>query len=139
MGVTELARRDIQSKVPQGMAAVQGAVVSWASGVAEANRKMADDLEELGPMGSDSRNLHERLVESLRLEAGGFDDVAARVRALAADDRFPERYEQVMASRGGNSDGVGALFKQIVETPELSEAFRSNEVCSDRQGLARAK
>ena len=139
MGITELARRDIQSKAPQGMAAVKDAVVRWASLAATSNRKMADDLEKLGPMGSDVQNPHERLIRSLRLEAGGFDEAADRLRALAADSKFPERYEQVMASRGGNSDGADVMFKQIVETPKYAEAFRTNKVCSDWQGLARGK
>jgi hypothetical protein len=80
MGVVQVARREIQSKVPQGMAAVKEAVVSWASLAASSDRKMADDIEKLGPMGSDVRNLHERLIQSLRQEAKGFDEASARTR-----------------------------------------------------------
>lgn len=137
MGVVELARLEIRGKVPQGMGAVKGAVVSWASMAAVSNRKMADDLEKLGPMGSDVRNPHDRLVKSLRLEAKGFDEASGRLQALAADDKFPERYQQVMASRGGNSDGADMMFKQIVETPKYTESFRANKVCTDWQGLAK--
>lgn len=138
MGVVEVARLEIRGKVPQGVGAVKEAVVRWASAAAVSNRKMADDLEKLGPMGSDVRNPHDRLVKSLRLEANGFDEASGRLRALAADDKFPERYEQVMASRGGgNSDSADVMFKQIATTPKYAEAFRANKVCADWQAMAR--
>lgn len=137
MGVVEAARLAIQGVAAQGPAAVKEAVVRWTSTAAASNRKMADDIEKLGPMGSDVRNPHERLIKSLRLEANGFDEAAGRLRALAADDKFPERFQQVMASRGGNSDGADMMFKQIVEIPKYTEAFRANKVCTDWQVLAK--
>lgn len=138
MGVVEVARREIQSKVPQGMAAVKEAVVSWASLAATSDRKMADDLEKLGPMGADTRNPHDRLIQSLRKEAKGFDEASARLRAQAADDKFPERYQQIMVGTG-TSENARALFKQIVDVPKYGEAFRANEVCVNWQVLAGGK
>lgn len=140
MGVVEVARLEILSKVPQGMAAVKEAVVSWASAAAVSNRKTADDIEKLGPMGSDVRNPHERLIQSLRQQAKGFDDASTRLQALAADDKFPERYQQAMVmsgATGGSSENVQALFKQIVETPKYAATFRANKVCTDWQALAK--
>ncbi|MFS8099777.1 hypothetical protein LFM09_21865 [Lentzea alba] len=138
MGVAELARHDIQSKVPQGMAAVKEAVVLWATTAATSERKIADDLEKLGPMGSDVRNPHERMIKSLRGSAEGFEDAAQRLRALTADDKFPERYEQVMASSQSSArENTALMFKQIVETPKYAEAFRASKVCADWQGLAK--
>jgi hypothetical protein len=141
MGVTEIARRDIQGEAGKGRAAVKDAVVRWASMAATSNRKMADDLEKLGPMSSDVQNPHERLVKDLRLQAKGFDEAAERLRALAADDKFPERYQQVMATTadGGTSENLRALFKQIVDVPKYTQAFRANKVCADWQALAGGK
>ncbi|MCR3747401.1 hypothetical protein [Lentzea californiensis] len=140
MGVAAIARADIQGKAAQGMAAVKDAVVRWASMAAVSDRTIADDLEKLGPLGSDVQNPHERLVKSLRESAGGFDDASGRLRALAADDVFPERYEQVMASsRGGARENAAMMFKQIVEIPKYAETFRTNKVCADWQATARAK
>ncbi|MFI6101028.1 hypothetical protein ACIA8G_36240 [Lentzea sp. NPDC051213] len=137
MGVVETARLAISGQVPQGPAAVKEAAASWASTAAASNRKMADDIEKLGPLGSDVQNPHGRLIKSLRLEANGFEEAAGRVRALAADDKFPERFQQVMASRGGNSDGADVMFKQIVDIPKYAETFRTNKVCTDWQNLAK--
>lgn len=139
MGVAEIARRDIQGKAAQGMGAVKEAVVNWATVAASSNRKMADDLGKLGPMGSDVRNPHERMIKSLRLDADAFDESAGRLRALTADDKFPERYQQVMAGRRSSGDDVEPLFKQVVETPKYTEAFRASKVCADWQALARGK
>jgi hypothetical protein len=139
MGAVEVARSEIGGKAAQGREAVKDAVVAWASLAAASDRKAADDLEKLGPMGSDVQNPTERLIKSLRLEAKGWDDVSGRLRALAADESFPERYQQVMASRGGNSDSVEVMFKQIAETPRYTEAFRANKVCANWQALARGK
>lgn len=140
MGVAEIARADIQGKAAQGMAAVKDAVVRWASTAAVSDRTIADGLEKLGPLGSDVQNPHERLVKSLRESADGFDDASGRLRALAADDVFPERYEQVMASsRGGARENAAMMFEQIVETPKYAETFRTNKVCADWQATARAK
>lgn len=138
MGVTEIARHDIQDKVPQGMAAVKDAVVRWASTAAASDRKMAGDLEKLGPMRSDVQNPHERLIQALRESATGFDEASGRLRALAADNVFPERYEQVMASsRGGARENATIMFKQIVDIPKYGEVFRANKVCADWQAVAK--
>ncbi|MET9231484.1 hypothetical protein [Lentzea sp. NPDC003310] len=136
MGVMQAARLQAQGKGQEGMEAVKAAVVAWAAGAAVSDRKTADDLEKLGPLGSDVRSLHERLVSGLRQEAKTFDDSAARLRAQAADDKFPERYQQIMV--GSSSDNVQNLFKQILGTaPEYAEAFRANKVCTAWQGLAK--
>ncbi|MEV6714908.1 hypothetical protein AB0M48_23070 [Lentzea sp. NPDC051208] len=140
MGVAEIARADIQGKATQGMAAVKDAVVRWASTAAASDRTIADDLAKLGPLGSDVLNPHERLVKSLRESADGFDDASGRLRALAANDVFPERYEQVMASsRGGARENAAMMFKQIVEIPKYAETFRASRVCADWQAMARGK
>ncbi|MGW6934912.1 hypothetical protein ACWGE0_32950 [Lentzea sp. NPDC054927] len=141
MGVVEISRREIQGKAAQGMGAVKDAVVRWASSAAVSDRKIADDLEKLGPLGSDVRNPHERLVKAVRERAKGFEEASTRLSALAADDVFPERYEQVMASSGTGAGRENAelMFKQIVETPKYAEAFRANKVCADWQAMARAK
>jgi len=138
MGVTEVARHEIQGKAAEGREAVKAAVVSWASTAAASDRKMADDLEKLGPMSSDVSNPHGRLVEALRRGTKRFDEASTRLRALAADDKFPERYQQVMATSGADED-VQAMFKQIVAIPKYNEVFRANKVCADWQGLARGK
>ncbi|WP_144065613.1 hypothetical protein [Lentzea albidocapillata] len=136
MGVTQTARLQLQGKAQEGMEAVKEAVVVWTAGAAVSNRHMADALEKLGPLGSDVRSLHERLVKALRNEAKTFDESSARLRAQAADDKFPERYKQIMV--GSSGDSVGTLFKQIVETtPKYTEAFRANKVCTAWQGLAK--
>ncbi|MFJ8959837.1 hypothetical protein ACIRG5_10640 [Lentzea sp. NPDC102401] len=136
MGVTQTARLQLQGKAQEGMEAVKEAVVAWTAGAAVSNRHMADELQKLGPLGSDVRSLHERLVSALRNEAKTFDDSSARLRAQAADDKFPERYKQIMV--GSSGDSVGTLFKQILETtPKYTEAFRANEVCKAWQGLAK--
>ncbi|MFC3898945.1 hypothetical protein ACFOWZ_46395 [Lentzea rhizosphaerae] len=138
LGVTEIARGDIQAKVPQGMAAVKDAVVRWASTAAASDRKIADDLEKLGPLSSDVQNPHERLIKALRQSATGFDDASGRLRALAADDVFPERYAQVMATSGGPArENATLMFKQIVDVPKYGEVFRANKVCADWQALAK--
>ncbi|MGI5503495.1 hypothetical protein [Lentzea sp. CA-135723] len=137
MGVTEIARVAIGVDGARGAEAMKVAAVRWASTAAASDRKMADGLEKVGAMSSDVQNLHDRLVKSLRLEATGWDDVAGRLQGLAADAKFPERFQQVTASRGGNSDGVAALFEQIVKIPAYTEAFRANEVCSEWQRLAK--
>jgi hypothetical protein len=137
LGVTEIARGDIQTKVPQGMAAVKDAVVRWASTAAASDRKIADDLEKLGPPSSDVSNLHERLVKSLRLDAKGFDEASTRLQAQAADANFPDRYQQIMASSGGNGDDSAPLFKQIVDVPKYGEVFRAIKVCADWRALAK--
>lgn len=141
MGVAEIARRDIQGKAAQGMGAVKTAVVGWASTAAASDRMIADGLEKLGPLGSDVQNPHERLIKAVRERAKGFDDASTRLNALAADDVFPERYEQVMASSGTSAgrENADLMFKQIVETPKYTAAFRSNKVCTDWQALAGAK
>ncbi|KJK49977.1 hypothetical protein UK23_12200 [Lentzea aerocolonigenes] len=138
LGVTEVARREIQGKVPEGREAVKAAVVRWASTAAASDRKMADDLEKLGPMSSDVSNPHERLIKSLRDEAKRFDEASTRLAALAADDKFPERYQQVLATSGAN-ESVQMMFKQIVDVPKYKEAFRANKVCADWQKLAGGK
>ncbi|GLY47877.1 hypothetical protein [Lentzea sp. NBRC 102530] len=135
MGVTQLARRDIPSKAAPGPEAMRTAVVGWAQLTATSGRKMADDLEKLGPLGSDVQNPHERLVKALRDEAKRFDEAAVRLQAERADAKFPERYEQIMISVA--SENAQALFKQIVDVPKYGEAFRANQVCLGWQELAR--
>lgn len=135
MGVSSIASAELQGKVSQGMGPVKDSAVRWTSLAAVSDRKIADDIEKLGPMGSDARNPHDRLIKALRTEAGKFDEAAGRLRALAADEKFPERYEQVMATV---SDGEStALFKQIVDIPKYGEVFRANKVCADWQALAK--
>ena len=138
MGVAAIASFEPQRKAAEGMAAVQEAVVSWASLVATSDRKIADDIEKLGPLSSDVQNPHERLIKALRKEAEGYDDVAARLRVLEANDVFPERYQQVMATRGGGRDSAEVMFKQIVDIPKYGEIFRSNEVCVGWQKLSKS-
>ncbi|SDH23304.1 hypothetical protein SAMN05216553_11853 [Lentzea fradiae] len=138
LGVAALALREIDGKASQGMAAVKEAVVSWVALAASSDRMTADSLEKLGPLGSDVSNAHERLVKAKRQSADGFDDAAGRLRALAADDVFPERYEQVMATSGGGArENAELMFRQIAETPKYAEAFRSNKTCESWQGLAK--
>ncbi len=136
MGVAAIASFEPQAKVAEGMAAVKEAVVRWASTAAVSDRKVADDIEKLGPLGSDVQNPHERLIKALRKEAEGFEEASGRLRALAADDVFPERYEQVMAGSGSREE-VPALFKQIASTPKYAETFRTNKVCVGWQNLSK--
>lgn len=138
LGVVELARQQIDGELDQGMAAVKEAVVDWVALAASSDRSTADTLEKLGPLGADVSNPHERLVKALRQSADGFEDAAGRLRALAADDVFPDRYEQVMATSGGGArENAEIMFRQIAETPRYAEAFRSNKVCADWQALAK--
>lgn len=140
MGAVEVARSEIGGRAAQGREAVKDAVVAWASLAAASDRKAADDLEKLGPMGSDVQNPHDRLITSLRRSAKGFEEASGRLRALAADETFPERYQQVMATSGDTErENAEALFKQILGTPKYAEAFRANEVCANWQALARGK
>jgi len=136
MGVAAIASFEPQAKVAEGMTAVKEAVVRWASTAAVSDRKVADDIEKLGPLGSDVQNPHERLIKALRKEAEGFEEASGRLRALAADDVFPERYEQVMAGSGSREE-VPALFKQIASTPKYAETFRTNKVCVGWQNLSK--
>ncbi|SEP80871.1 hypothetical protein [Lentzea albida] len=136
MGVMQIGRLQLQGKGREGMAAVKEAAVGWVVAAAASDRAAADGLEKLGPMGSDVRSLHERLIKELRAEAVSFDDRSARLRAQAADDKFPDRYQQIMLGSGGN-ERIEALFKQTVETPKYTEAFRANKVCQDWQALAK--
>ncbi|WP_394614375.1 hypothetical protein JNUCC0626_31360 [Lentzea sp. JNUCC 0626] len=138
LGVLAIARRDIPAKAAQGPQEMKTALLSWVKLAATSDRLMADTLEKLGPLGSDVQNPHERLVKSLRGEAKGFDDAAVRLDALAADEKFPERYEQVMATGFmGEDENVKAFFKQILDVPAYNSAFRANKVCSDWQATAR--
>ncbi|MET8756452.1 hypothetical protein [Lentzea sp. NPDC004782] len=140
MGAVEVARSQIGSNAAQGREAVKDAVVAWASLAAASDRKAADDLEKLGPMGSDVRNPHDRLIESLRVSAKGFEEASGRLRTLAADETFPERYRQVMATSGDTArENAEAMFKQILGTPKYAEAFRETKVCANWQALAKGK
>lgn len=132
MGVAALASRDLLGLGAAGTAAVKDAVVRWASLAATSDRKIADDVEKLGPLGSDVQSLHERLVKQLRKDAEGFDRVSARLLALEANDVFLERYQQVVAVEMGNAgEQAKALFTQIVSVPKYNETFRVNKVCAD--------
>ena len=140
MGVSAAASRELRGIAGAGPAAAKDAVVRWVSLASTTHRKIAADIQGLGALGSDVRSLHDRLVRELNTDADGFGRVAARLAALPADGAFLERYEQSVAVEMGNAgEQVTALFNQIATTPKYAEAFRSNEVCSNWQGLATAK
>ncbi len=120
------------------MAATKTAVVKWASTAAAAERQIVLGIEKLGPLGSDVQNPHDRLVKALRQAAERYDAAAARLRELAADDKFPERYEQVMAGEMGSvQEEADALFKQIATTPKYADTFKTNKLCVEMQEVAK--
>lgn len=138
MGVSTIASLDVRNKSAGGVAAAKDAVVAWTARAASSDRLIADGIEKLGPLGSDVQSLHERLVKAKRDEAGRFDKASARLRDLAADDVFPERYQQVMAVELGSAEEqVTALFQQIATNPKYVDAFRMNRVCLDWQDLSK--
>ncbi|MDT7782730.1 MAG: hypothetical protein QOF58_1149 [Pseudonocardiales bacterium] len=139
MGVVEVARQGIGAADSQSTVALKENLVRWVSTAATSDRKMADDLEKLGPMSSDVQNPHDQMIKSLRREADGWDDMAGRVRALAADDKFVERYVEILTNREVRGDSAEAMFKQIVDIPKYKEVFRANQVCADWQKLAGGK
>ncbi|HUQ54323.1 hypothetical protein [Lentzea sp.] len=132
LGLAAKARNDLRNI--DGRTSVKDAVVLWVSMAAVSDRRIADDVEKLGPLGSDVQSVHERLVSALREEAGRFDKAAERLRSLANDDAFPERYEQVMAIEMGSvGEQIGALFTPIAQNPRYADAFRSSKACTDWQ------